>query len=146
MDSTVRPLQRAGGNIMAPDVGLSSDKASESPNPRPMPTSRMTAGSRPVRQQEPDVKKKSWVSRCSSSTQSAAHRVHPGSSSQSPGGRGVTPTPPRSQRMSDSQPRQFSVLARQRSTVETPGSSTTSLHVGRGSVRTPPFPAVGGPR
>ncbi|KAH0815417.1 hypothetical protein GEV33_007374 [Tenebrio molitor] len=86
MDSTVRPLQRAGGNIMPPDVGLSSDKASESPNPRPMRTTRMTAGSRPVRQQEPDVKKKSWVSRCSSSTQSAAHRVHAGSSSQSPGG------------------------------------------------------------
>ncbi|KAH0808077.1 hypothetical protein GEV33_014714 [Tenebrio molitor] len=131
---------------MAPNVGLSSDKASESPNPRPMPTSRLAAGSRPVRQQEPDVKKKSWASRCSSSTQSAAHRVQDsaGSSSQSPGGRGVTPTPPRSQRMafkSDGQPRQFSVLACQRSTVETPGSSTTSLHVGRGSVRTPPFPA-----
>jgi hypothetical protein len=66
MDSTVRPPQGAGGNIMAPNVGLSSDKASESPNPRPRPTSRMVAGSRPVRQQEPDVKKKSWVSRCSS--------------------------------------------------------------------------------
>ncbi|KAH0815406.1 hypothetical protein GEV33_007386 [Tenebrio molitor] len=34
---------------------------------------------------------------------------------------------------SDSQLRQFSVLARRMSTVETPGSSTTSLHVGRGS-------------
>nr|KAH0807237.1 hypothetical protein GEV33_015554 [Tenebrio molitor] len=111
---------------MAPNVGLSSDKASESPNPRPMPTSRMVAGSRPVRQQEPDVKEKSWDSA--------------GSSSQSPGGRGVTPTPPRSQRMafkSDGQPRQFSVLACQWSTVETPDSSTTSLHVGRGSDVTP---------
>jgi hypothetical protein len=38
---------------------------------------------------------------------------------------------------SDSQPRQFSVLARQRSTVETPGSSTTRLHVGRGRRRRP---------
>jgi hypothetical protein len=66
MDSTVRPLKGAGGNIMAPNVGLSSDKASESPNSRPMPTSRMAAGSRPVRQQEPDVKKKSWASRCPS--------------------------------------------------------------------------------
>ncbi|KAH0807238.1 hypothetical protein GEV33_015553 [Tenebrio molitor] len=128
---------------MAPNVGPSSDKASESPNPRPMPTSRMAAGSRPVRQQEPDVKKKSTrPDRQASRPEGEESHLH----YQGARGWRVEPQGPFDSVSgqafkSDSQPRQFSVLACQRSTVETPGSSTTSLHVGRGSVRTPPFPA-----
>jgi hypothetical protein len=136
---------RAGGNIMAPNVGLSSGKVPGEPISSTDVHVPDDSRSRSRRPKSEAKKKTSWVSRCPQSVQPATHRVQLQVGAKAVALRErrtrtsttttTTTSPPhqqepgsvqlrlRSSFVPDSQPRQFiSELVSRRTTVETPGS------------------------